>query len=40
LPVTILYSKLMADLTSKLQQIDGWNPSVIDQHFRRKKWFL
>lgn len=40
LPVTIRYSKLMADLTSKLQQIDGWNPQVIDQHFRRKKWFL
>ena len=40
LPVTISYSKLMADLTSKLQQIDGWNPAVIDQHFRRKKWFL
>lgn len=40
LPVTIHYSKLMADLTSKLQQIDGWNPAVIDQHFRRKKWFL
>lgn len=40
LPVTIRYSKLMADLTSKLQLIDGWNPSVIDQHFRRKKWFL
>ena len=40
LPVTIRYSKLIADLTSKLQQIDGWNPSVIDQHFRRKKWFL
>lgn len=40
LPVTIRYSRLMADLTSKLQQIDGWNPAVIDQHFRRKKWFL
>lgn len=40
LPVTIQYSKLMADLTSKLQQIDGWNPAVINQHFRRKKWFL
>lgn len=40
LPVTIRYSKLMADLTSKLQQIDAWNPTVVGQHFRRKKWFL
>jgi hypothetical protein len=40
LPVTIRYSKLMADLTSKLSQIDGWNSAAIDQHFRRKKWFL
>ena len=40
LPVTISYSKLMADLTLKLQQIDGWNPTAIDQHLRKRKWFL
>lgn len=40
LPVTIYFSNLMADLSRKLDQIDGWNPTVIQTHFRRKKWFL
>ena len=40
LPVTIYFSNLMADLSRKLEQIDGWNPTVVQTHFRRKKWFL
>ena len=40
LPVTIFYSSLMAELSSKLQRIKGWNPVFLDQHFRRKAWFL
>jgi hypothetical protein len=40
IPVTILYSNLMADLSMRLQQIKTWNPTFLDQHFRRKAWFL
>ena len=40
LPVTIYFSNLMADLSRKLSQIDGWNPTIVQTHFRRKKWFL
>ena len=40
IPVTIFYASLMADLSSKLQRIKGWNPVFLDQHFRRKSWFL
>jgi hypothetical protein len=40
LPVTIFYSSLMADLSGRLQRVKGWNPVFLDQHFRRKAWFL
>ena len=40
LPVTIFYSSLMAEMSAKLQRIKGWNPVFLDQHFRRKAWFL
>lgn len=40
LPVTVFYSSLMADLSAKLQRTKGWNPVWLDQHFRRKAWFL
>ena len=40
LPVTVFYSSLMAELSAKLQRIKGWNPVLLDQHFRRKAWFL
>jgi hypothetical protein len=39
-PVTIFYSALMARLSGRLQHIKGWNPIFLDQHFRRKTWFL
>jgi hypothetical protein len=39
-PVTIFYSALMASLSGRLQHITGWNPVFLDQHFRRKTWFL
>ena len=39
-PVTVFYSQLMASLSAKLQRVKGWNPIFLDQHFRRKKWFL
>jgi len=40
LPVTIFYSSLMAEMSAKLQRVKGWNPVFLDQHFRRKAWFL
>jgi hypothetical protein len=40
LPVTIFYSSIMAEMSSKLQRIKGWNPVFLDQHFRKKAWFL
>jgi hypothetical protein len=39
-PVTIFYSNLMAELSAKLQQTPNWNSAFLDQHFRRKAWFL
>lgn len=38
-PVTIFYSELIAKLNSKLKEI-GFSSSIIDHHFREKKWFL
>jgi hypothetical protein len=40
LPVTIFYATLMAQLSAKLQRIPGWNPAFLNQHFRRKAWYL
>lgn len=40
MPVPIFYSSLMAELSAKLQRVKGWNPLFLDQHFRRKTWFL
>jgi hypothetical protein len=39
-PVTIFYSNLIASESNKLNKIPGWNPLFLDQHFRRKQWFL
>lgn len=40
IPVTVFYSSLIAEESSKLNKIPGWNASFLDQHFRRKQWFL
>lgn len=39
-PVTMFYASLMAELSAKLQRVKGWNSVFLDQHFRRKAWFL
>lgn len=39
-PVTVFYSSLIAAESSKLSKISGWNAIFLDQHFRRKQWFL
>ena len=40
LPAPIFYSSIMAGLSQRLEMIDGWNATMLDQHFRRKTWFL
>ena len=39
-PVTVFYSSLIASEASKLKKVPGWNDAFLDQHFRRKQWFL
>lgn len=39
-PITIFYSTLIAEESTKLNRIPGWNPAFLDTHFRRKQWFL
>jgi hypothetical protein len=39
-PVTVFYSNLIAAESNKLNKIPGWQPEFLDQHFRRKQWFL
>jgi hypothetical protein len=39
-PVTVFYSQLFATESNKLNKIPGWNPGFLNQHFRRKQWFL
>ncbi len=39
-PVTVFYSNLIASESNKLNKISGWHQELLDQHFRRKLWFL
>lgn len=40
LPVTILYSDLVANLLGKLAHVDKWNPDVLIGKLGRTRWFL
>lgn len=40
MPVTVFYSELIAQLTARFAKIKSWNPTVLDQHLRHRKWFL
>jgi Piwi domain. len=40
LPVTILYSNLIAEILDKLRRVPGWNPLAPNTTLRRRKWFL
>lgn len=40
IPVTILYANWIAEMLDKLRRVPGWNPLVVNQALRRKKWFL
>jgi len=40
IPVTVLYSELIADLLGQLEQVKGWNPSVMLGRLGSTRWFL
>lgn len=40
LPVTILYSDLVAGLLGRLAMVDKWNPDVLIGKLGRTRWFL
>ena len=40
LPVTIYYSELIADLLSRLRDVNGWTPAVLNLKLRASRWFL
>jgi hypothetical protein len=39
-PVTIAYSKLIADLLGHLRHVRNWNPDTIATKLRSSRWFL
>lgn len=39
-PVTISYSRLIADMMTRLDSTPQWNDSLIDTRLRRSRWFL
>lgn len=40
IPVTILYSDLIADLLGHLSHVRHWNPDIIATKLRHSRWFL
>ena len=40
IPVTILYSNLIASLLGNLREIPGWDSDVINSKLKFSKWFL
>ena len=40
IPVTVLYSNLIASETGRLNETEGWQSGFLESHFRRKLWFL
>lgn len=39
-PVTIYYSELIAGLLTRLKNISGWSPTMLNIKLRASKWFL
>lgn len=39
-PVTILYSDLIADLMGRLRTVKNWNANIIQSRLRYSRWFL
>lgn len=40
MPVTILYSELVADMLGKLKDVDGWSANVLPVVLGKRRWFL
>lgn len=40
LPVTVLYSEIIADLLGKLGRLPNWNANVLWGRIGRSRWFL
>lgn len=40
IPITVMYSELIAGLLGKLSQVDRWNPDVMLGRIGRTRWFL
>lgn len=40
LPVTILYSDLIASLLGRLRHVRNWNPDILSTMLRNSRWFL
>jgi len=39
-PVSIYYSELIAHLLSRLRDVKGWTPAVLNLKLRASRWFL
>ncbi|RJR41659.1 MAG: stem cell self-renewal protein Piwi domain-containing protein [Desulfobacteraceae bacterium] len=39
-PVSIYYSELIADLLSRLREVSGWSPAILNSKLRASRWFL
>lgn len=40
MPVTILYSELVADMLGRLKEVDGWTAEVLPTSIGKRRWFL
>lgn len=39
-PVTIAYSRMIADMMTRLESTSSWNDSLLDTRLQRSRWFL
>jgi hypothetical protein len=39
-PVTLTYSKIIADLLGRLDRVPGWSDALLNTKLRRSRWFL
>jgi hypothetical protein len=40
MPVTILYSELVAEILGKLKDVDGWSADILPTVLGKRRWFL
>ena len=39
-PVTIAYSRMIAEMMTRLDEVPGWSDELLDTRLRRSRWFL